>query len=113
MSPAIVALSLVLAVVGPDVSDPQQLTAQQKVAALAPRVKSATDCIAKAVTENPQRQSAKLGDAIVSAMPECVTPVRAMIDAYDQYFGAGTGEAFFMGPYLDVLPKAVEEYKKQ
>ena len=30
-----------------------------------------------------------------------------MIDAYDRYFGEGTGEAFFMGPYLDVLPKIV------
>ncbi len=30
-----------------------------------------------------------------------------MIDTYDRYYGEGTGEAFFMGPYLDVLPKAV------
>jgi len=33
--------------------------------------------------------------------------VRAMIYAYDRYYGEGSGEAFFMGPYLDVLPKAV------
>jgi hypothetical protein len=25
----------------------------------------------------------------------------------DRLFGAGTGEAFFMGPYLDVLPATV------
>ena len=30
-----------------------------------------------------------------------------MIDAYDRYYGDGSGEAFFMGPYLEVLPKAV------
>jgi hypothetical protein len=30
-----------------------------------------------------------------------------MIDAYDQFYGEGTGEAFFMGPYLDALPTAV------
>jgi hypothetical protein len=30
-----------------------------------------------------------------------------MIDAYDRYYGEGSGQAFFMGPYLDVLPKAV------
>ena len=29
-----------------------------------------------------------------------------MIDAYDHYFGEGTGEAFF---YLDLLPDAVIE----
>ena len=40
-------------------------------------------------------------------MPACLTPVRAMIAAYDRYYGDGTGEAFFMGPYLDVLPRAV------
>ena len=26
------------------------------------------------------------------------------------YFGEGTGEAFFMGPYLDVLPSAVTKW---
>jgi hypothetical protein len=30
-----------------------------------------------------------------------------MIDAYDRYYGDGAGEAFFSGPYLDVLPQAV------
>ena len=33
--------------------------------------------------------------------------VRAMIDAHDRMFGAGSGEAFLLGPYLDVLPSAV------
>jgi hypothetical protein len=32
-----------------------------------------------------------------------------MIDAYDRFFGDGTGEAFFMGPYLDTLPAAVSQ----
>ena len=32
-----------------------------------------------------------------------------MIEAYDRYFGEGECEAFFMGPYLDVLPKAVSK----
>ena len=30
-----------------------------------------------------------------------------MIDTYDRLFGSGSGEAFFMGPYLDILPAAV------
>ncbi len=68
-----------------------------------------------AVVANPRygaEPAAALGDLIVASMPSCVTPVRAMIDAYDRYFGQGTGEAFFMGPYLDVLPKAVTEGAK-
>jgi hypothetical protein len=34
----------------------------------------------------------------------CIESVSAMIEAYDHYFGEGTGEAFF---YLDLLPDAV------
>ena len=84
---------------------------QEKAAATDPLVRSATHCIVRAVTTSPHyrgRVDAKIGDLIVDSMPTCLTPVRAMIDAYDRYYGDGAGEAFFMGPYLDVLPKAVE-----
>jgi hypothetical protein len=94
---------------------PPTLTAQQKVAATAPLVRSATECITRAVVADPRygtEPAPAVGDLIVASMPSCVTPVRAMIDAYDRYFGAGSGEAFFMGPYLDVLPKAVTEGAK-
>jgi len=86
------------------------LTTQEKIAATEPLVRSATQCIVRAVIADPRyggKAVGKLGDLIVDSMPSCLTPVRAMIDAYDRYYGAGTGEAFFMGPYLDALPKAV------
>jgi hypothetical protein len=86
------------------------LSAQQKLAATQPLVRSATECIVRAVIADPRygnNSGAALGDLIVDSMPACLTPVHAMIDAYDRYYGEGTGEAFFMGPYLDVLPKAV------
>jgi hypothetical protein len=85
------------------------LTAQEKVAATEPAIRSATDCIARTVVSDPRYRTERgsLGDLIVASVPACVTPVRAMIDTYDRYYGEGTGEAFFMGPYLDVLPKAV------
>ena len=86
------------------------LSSQEKVAATQPLVRSATDCIVHAVAADPRfKANAALGDLIVDSMPSCVAPVRAMIDAYDRYYGEGSGEAFFMGPYLDVLPKAVAE----
>jgi hypothetical protein len=59
--------------------------------------------------------SAKTGDIndlIVASMTICVEPVRAMIDAHDRFYGDGSGEAFFMGPYLDVLPAAVTKQVK-
>ena len=78
-------------------------------------MRSATECIVRAVIADPRYGASRrpqLGDLIVELMPSCVAPVRAMIDAYDRYYGEGTGEAFFMGPYLDVLPKAVTERAK-
>jgi hypothetical protein len=92
------------------------LSAQQKSAATQPLVRSATQCIVRAVVTDPRygkKPAVGLGDLIVQSMPTCVGPVRAMIDAYDRYYGDGTGEAFFMGPYLDVLPKVVTEAGKK
>jgi hypothetical protein len=87
---------------------PAQLTLREKMAATDPLVRTATKCIVHAVTTDPRYGTkAALGDLIVDSMPTCITPVRAMIAAYDRYYGDGSGEAFFMGPYLDVLPKAV------
>ena len=107
----------VAAVTGPfdDSAAPPTLTVQQKMAVTGPLVRSATECIVRAVVANPHygdEREVAIGDLIVASMPICVTPVRAMIDAYDHYYGEGSGEAFFMGPYLDVLPKAVTEGAK-
>jgi hypothetical protein len=107
-------VALVLSVATGPLSDPtgSVLSAQQKNAAMQPLVRSATECIVQAVSANARfrNQDAALGDLIVESMNSCLEPVRAMIDAYDHYFGDGTGEAFFMGPYLDVLPAAVDKW---
>ena len=90
-------------------------TPQQKHVAMQPLLRSATECIARAVSADPRfsgQDVAKLGDLIVDSMPTCLTPVRALIDAHDSYYGPGTGEAFFMGPYLDALPTAVDKWVK-
>jgi hypothetical protein len=97
-------------VTAPSASPP--MSAQQKTAAMAPLVRSATECIARTISADPRYGQRDLGDMIVDSMPNCIAHVRAMIDAYDQYFGTGTGEAFFMGPYLDVLPTAVSRWVK-
>lgn len=100
---------------GPNPSG-MQMSSQQKNAAMRPLVRSATDCIIHAVAADPRLQiSAKSGDInelIVTSMTLCIEPVRAMIDAHDRIFGEGSGEAFFMGPYLDVLPAAVTKQVK-
>jgi hypothetical protein len=109
----LVGAALVVAVATGPLTGPAvetSLSAQQKVAATEPLVRSATECIVRAVIADPRYRDESriaLGDLIVESVPLCLTPVHAMIDAYDRYYGAGSGEAFFMGPYLDVLPTAV------
>jgi hypothetical protein len=88
-------------------SPPVNLSTQEKNAAMQPIVRSATDCIARTVAGDPRFHEQDLGDLIVDSINACLGSVRAMIDGYDRYFGAGTGEAFFMGPYLDALPAMV------
>jgi hypothetical protein len=113
---ALAAATLIFAVAtgsGSEIAGPlAPMSPQQKSAAMGPLVRSATECIANSVASDPRlaASQANLGDLIVDSMPSCVRPVRAMIDAYDRYFGAGTGEVFFTGPYLDVLPRAVSEW---
>ncbi|MGO9801083.1 MAG: hypothetical protein ACLPQ0_16620 [Candidatus Binatus sp.] len=86
------------------------LTTQEKITATELLVRSATRCITRTVIADPRyggKAVGILGDLIVNSMPTCLTPVQAMIDAYDRYYGEGSGKAFFMGPYLDALPKAI------
>jgi hypothetical protein len=109
--------AMIIAVATGPLDDPMglgHLSPRQKTAATETLMRAATDCIAHAVFANPSYSaSAQLGDLIVASMPSCTTPVRAMIDGYDQYYGEGSGEAFFMGPYLDALPKLVVEAGKK
>src|SRR5690349_21899047 len=105
---------LILTAATPDVDlDPLRahLTHQQRTAAVQPFITRATECVARSVAADPRSSDAsKLGDLIVDSMPTCAGLLRSMIDTYDQYFGNGTGEAFFSGPYLDVLPTAIGKW---
>jgi hypothetical protein len=84
---------------------------EQKDAAMRPLVTSATECIVRTVTADPRFPVLKGGvdfnNLIVDSVPSCADDLRSMITAYDRLYGAGAGETFFMGPYLDNLPAAV------
>jgi hypothetical protein len=98
-----------------DPASAARMSMSQKSAVLRPLVSSATDCIARSVAADPRLKEVKdgdIGDLIVESMPACVERVRAMIDTYDRLFGNGSGEAFFMGPYLDLLPAVVTKQIK-
>ena len=114
VAPLAAAALVVSVAIGPN-TDPRALptlSAQQKSAAVQPLLRSATECIARTVSADPRlgQRGVDLGDLIVDSMSNCTAQVRAMINAYDRYFGPGEGEAFFIGPYLDVLPTAVSKW---
>jgi hypothetical protein len=87
------------------------MSVDQKDAAVRPLVSSATECIVRTVTADPRfpvmRGAIDFNNLIVDSVPSCANDLRSMIDAYDRLYGAGAGETFFMGPYLDSLPAAV------
>lgn len=111
------AVSLVAAVATGPVGDQfGPNTAARRGDALRTVVHAATECIVRTIAVDPRLQhgdpSAMLGELIVNSMPACAGKMREMIEAYDAYFGSGSGEAFFMGPYLDFLPSAAGQRLK-
>ncbi len=103
----------------PSATDPAswlRMSVHQKDATLLPLVRRATDCVVRKVTADPRYQAdmrpGDFNDLIVDSIGACSRPVRAMIDAHDRMYGNGSGEAFLLGPYLDVLPSAVVQQVK-
>lgn len=104
---------LIHASIGPGAITPEnddsyvRLSVREKSAILEPLIHTATECVAQAVQRDPRLGKAQVTDIIVDSFKNCTAPVRDMIDAHDRYFGPGSGEQFFMGPYLDALPATV------
>ncbi len=88
-----------------------QMSVPQKDAVLLPLVRDATACIVRAASADrrykPSMPPAEINDLIVDSIAACRRSVRAMIRVHDRLYGDGSGEAFLLGPYLDVLPAAV------
>jgi len=89
---------------------------RQKESALLPLVRRATECIVRKVSSDPRYdgdiRSETINDLIIDSIPACARSVRAMIDTHDKLYGSGSGEAFLLGPYLDVLPSAIVKQAK-
>ena len=88
-----------------------QLSVAERQARLLPLVARATDCILRRIADDPRDRPDlrpdELNDLIADSLRACARPLRAMIDMHDRLYGTGSGEAFLLGPYLDVLPSAV------
>jgi hypothetical protein len=90
-----------------------RLSDDQKEAVMAPLIRVTTDCVCRTVAADPRLGAINVGDLIVDSFSSCLAPVRALIDTHDRMFGEGTGQRFFMGPYLDELPSTVSLYVAQ
>jgi len=93
-----------------------QMSPKRKFATLRPLVRSATDCVIRAIEADPRfsrsTPPSDMNELIVSSMAPCADSMRSMIEAHDRLFGEGSGEAFFLGPYLEGLPLTVSKMVK-
>lgn len=88
-----------------------QLSVVERQVKLLPLIARATDCILRRIAADP-RYSADLrpdeiNDLIADSLRGCARPLRVLVETHDSLYGPGSGEAFLLGPYLDVLPAAV------
>ncbi len=102
----------------PAARNPLQMSVPQKEAALLPLVARATRCIASKVVSDPRYRPDlrrdQIKDLIADALDPCGDTIDALVEAHDRMYGDGSGEAFVLGPYFDVLPAAVfQQARKQ
>jgi len=78
-----------------------------------PSVREATDCIAREALNEPgiegTNRPGQFRAALTSPMRRCADEVDTMIAAHDQAYYPGYGEAFFQGPYLQDLVRAIQK----
>ncbi len=80
-------------------------------AVLKSTITRANECVAEAVMSDPRFQGANdaaVNELIVDRIEMCKIEMQSMMAIFDNAYGDGTGEKFFMGQYLDELPAVVK-----
>ena len=105
---------LVLAAVDPVLPGPAAPAPRAVIQSL---IRSADECIARTVAVDPRfrglAEGGSVNELIVESIPACLDALHALIDQHDLAYGEGSGESFFMGPYLDALPAVVNKLVKR
>jgi hypothetical protein len=87
------------------------LTDAQKRKAHLPYVKTATNCFANIIRNDPTLLAAIQNNQLLNLVAKnanmCSAPVGQLISEHDKLYGLGTGKIFFEGPYLSDLTRAL------
>ena len=67
-----------------------------------------TSCVGTHVAASANYGKQALPDLITEKMAECAQPARELVEIIDDCFGKGVGEQYFLGAYLDTLPRRLE-----
>lgn len=88
-----------------------ELSVAERQVKLLPAIARATDCILRRIGDDPRYRTdlrpGEINDLIADSLRGCARPLQALIETHDRMYGPGSGEAFLLGPFLDVLPSAV------
>jgi hypothetical protein len=95
----------------PDQQGSVRQSKAEKAAVVQRVINHATDCVVREIRAAPS--AADLGEQIVAVMPSCADTMRSLIEAFDANYGEGTGETFFSGSFLDILPQVVSKRLSQ
>ena len=83
----------------------------ERQARLLPAIARATDCILRRIGDDPRYRAdlrpGEINELIADSLRGCARPLRTLVETHDRMYGPGSGEAFLIGPFLDVLPSAV------
>lgn len=97
--------------IAPSFDDRIMLSGKAKEASMQRAVTAAMQCVARVVPQeagySPSTAGTAFGDLIAKGVQSCVSEIREMIALSDRYFGYGSGEEYFAGPFLNWLPQAV------
>jgi hypothetical protein len=96
-------------------SAPRPLSATEKIAAMKLAIIATKKCVISEVHKDRRDlvPGSTFGDMITGALTgPCAERASQVVNMYNLYFESG-GEDFFMGPFLDALPKAVQDALKK
>ena len=68
-----------------------------------------TSCVIQVMRKYPHKREASFTDRITEAFPHCAKYTQSFVREFDRVYGEGQGKEFFLGPYLDDLPRIIQE----